>query len=74
MEIRITERAEVERTYIYEVDPEELKDWLGDDEATDENILEFLADAEANDIDETETTMLTEVEDLDSIVEELNNY
>lgn len=74
MEIRINERAEIERTFIYEVDPEELKDWLGDDEATEENILEFLTDEEAYDVDEIENTMETEVEGLDSIIEKLNNY
>lgn len=73
MEIRINERAEIERTFIYEVDPEELKDWLSD-EITEENILEFLTDKEAYDIDEDENTLETEVEGLDSIVEELNNY
>lgn len=70
MEVYYTETYEVNRNYIYDIEPEEFLEWLDGKEPTEENLKKYLQTISPWDVDDDSTMIEESFENADDFLEE----
>lgn len=70
MEVYYTETYEVNRNYIYDIEPEEFLEWLNGREPSEENLKKYLQTISPWDVDDDDAMIESYFENADDFLEE----
>ena len=74
MEVYYTETYEVNKNYIYDIEPEEFIEWLDDREPNEENLKKYLQTISPWDVDDDSAMIEEYFENADDFLEEVRQY
>lgn len=71
MEIYYTETYEVNRNYIYDIEPEEFLEWLNGREPNEENLAQYLQVISPDNVEDDDSMIESYFENADDFLEEV---
>lgn len=70
MEVYFKEEYELTRDYIYDIEPEEFLEWLGNREPNEENLVKYIQTISPDHVSDDETMLNYGFENADDFLEE----
>ena len=74
MEVYYTETYEVNRNYIYDIEPEEFLEWLNGREPNEENLVQYLQVISPDNIENDDAEIESYFENADDFLEEVRRH
>lgn len=71
MEVYYTETYEVNRNYIYDIEPEEFLEWLNGREPNEENLAQYLQVIGPDNVEDDDSMIESYFENADDFLEEV---
>lgn len=74
MEVYYTETYEVNRNYIYDIEPEEFLEWLNGREPNEENLAQYLQVISPDNVEDDDAMIESYFENADDFLEEVRQH
>lgn len=74
MEVYYTETYEVNRNYIYDIEPEEFLEWINGREPNEENLVQYLQVISPDNIENDDAEIESYFENADDFLEEVRRH